>query len=80
MSHEQPSPRRFSVRARHLEAHHARRVNETTVEAAVIAYVEDFHPWEADEGQISVIVRDLDSGHEHCFRLDLETGETGPCS
>jgi hypothetical protein len=32
-----------------------------------------------DDGEISVIVRDLDSGHEHCFRIDLDSGETQPC-
>jgi len=52
---------------------------EPTFEAAAIAYVENMHvsPGEGDE--ISIIVRDLDSGREHCFRLDLETGETRPC-
>jgi hypothetical protein len=54
-------------------------VEETTFEAAAIAYVEDF-PLSIDGGlDISVIVRDVDTGQEHCFRIDLETGETAPC-
>ncbi len=71
--------RRFRVHARHIDGHHGRVLAEPTFEAAAIAYVEDMHvsPGEGDE--ISIIVRDLDSGREHCFRLDLETGQTRPC-
>lgn len=72
--------RRFSVRARHVDSHHARVVEEASFEAAAVAYVEDFSLVAEDEGpEISVIVRDLASGHEHCFRIDLETGEAAPC-
>lgn len=71
--------RSFSVRARHVDVHHARLVEEPTFEAAAIAYIEDF-PLSTDGGpDISVIVRDVDSGQEHCFHIDLETGETAPC-
>ena len=31
------------------------------------------------EDETSVIVRELETGHEHCFRVDLETGEAKPC-
>lgn len=71
--------RSFSVHARHIDAHHARRVEESSFEAAAVAYVEDFHPTVTDEPDISVIVRDVASGHEHCFRIDLETGDAAPC-
>ena len=71
--------RRFSVHARHIDAHHARMVEEPTFEAAAVAYVEDFHPTVTDEGDISIIVRDVASGHEHCFRIDLESGAAAPC-
>ena len=69
---------RYSVHARHVDAHHARIVEERSFEAAAVAYVEDLHPV-GDEPEISVIVREVDSGHEHCFRIDLESGETAPC-
>jgi hypothetical protein len=70
--------RRFIVRARHLEGHHARTLEEVSFEAAAVAYLEDLHaPGETEE--VSVIVRDLASGHEHCFRIDLASGETAPC-
>ena len=71
--------RRFSVRARHTDNHHVRVVDEPTFEAAAIAYVEDLHLAAGDGDEISLIVRDLESGHEHCFRLDLQTGETRSC-
>jgi hypothetical protein len=70
--------RRFSVHARHVGAHHARVLAERTFEAAAVAYVEDLHGV-GDEPEISVIVREVDTGHEHCFRIDLNSGEAAPC-
>jgi hypothetical protein len=70
--------RRFSVHARHIEAHHARVLEETSFEAAAVAYVEDLHAL-GDGPEISIIVREVESGHEHCFRIDLDSGETAPC-
>ncbi|MBO9545832.1 MAG: hypothetical protein J7528_15060 [Caulobacter sp.] len=71
--------RRFSVHARHAGPHHARVVHEPSFEAAAVAYVEDLADAPDEDGEISVVVRDLDTGGEHCFRIDLETGETAPC-
>ena len=72
--------RTFSVRARHVDSHHARTLHEASFEAAAVAYVEDFHPPVAGEGDdISVIVRELETGHEHCFRIDLASGDAEPC-
>ena len=76
--HQAFESRRFSVHARHVEAHHARVLEERSFEAAAVAYVEELHAI-GDEHEISVIVRELDSGHEHCFRIDLESGETAAC-
>jgi hypothetical protein len=80
MSPEQTPARRFRVHARHDDAHLARVVEEVSFEAAAVAYVEDFSPSVTDEADISVIVRDIDNGHEHCFRIDLDTGDAAPCS
>ena len=71
--------RQFSVHARHVDSHQARVLEETSFEAAAVAYVEDFHPPLGDDNEISVIVRELGTGHEHCFRIDLESGETDSC-
>jgi hypothetical protein len=70
--------RLFSVHARHLDSHHARTLSERSFEAAAVAYVEDLHAI-GDEPEISVIVRDVASGHEHCFRIDLDSGDAAPC-
>ncbi len=70
--------RRYSVHARHVHTHHARTLEELSFEAAAVAYVEDLHDL-GDEHEVSVIVREIDSGHEHCFRIDLDTGETSAC-
>ena len=71
-------PRRFSVHARHVDIHHARVVEEASFEAAAVAYVEDLHDM-GDTHEIAVIVQDLGTGHEHCFRIDLDSGDTAPC-
>ena len=78
MTQSADTDRRFSVHARHEDGHRARVVTEASFEAAAVAYVEDL-PHVGAEPEISLIVRDLDSGHEHCFRVDLETGETAAC-
>lgn len=67
--------RRFSVHARHVDAHHARVLEETSFEAAAVAYAEDFGLPLGDEHEISVIVRDLDNGHQHAFRINLDSGD-----
>ena len=71
--------REFRVHARHVDAHNARTLTEFSFEAAAIEYVEGMHDLPGDGGEISVIVRDVESGHEHCFRVDLDSGETASC-
>ena len=73
-----PETRSFSVHAGHLDRHHARVVREPSFEAAAVAYAEDLHAVGADEA-LRIVVRDLENGHEHCFHIDLTTGETAPC-
>ena len=75
------SLRHFRVHARHVDSHHARLVEETSFEAAAIAYLEGFDLAAAggDLADIRVIVQDIGTGHEHCFRVDVESGETAPC-
>lgn len=72
--------REFRVHARHVDNHHARLVREASFEAAAVAYLEDFPPAPADGQEVSVIVQDVASGRQHCFSVDLETGETSPCA
>ena len=74
----------FTARALHLHGHHARLIDETSPEAAALAYVEDFaHDAPEDDaggGGLAILVRDEDNGREQCFRVDLATGETEPCA
>jgi hypothetical protein len=73
--------RQFSVHARHLDDRRDRVIEESSSEAAAIAYVEDFtFPTDDIKHQLSVIVRDLVRGDEHCFTINLETGEATSCS
>ena len=78
MSQATGETRQFNVHARHLDSHHARTLEEASFEAAAVAYVEDFHP-PVDGDEITLIVREVGTGRQHCFRIDLGTGETGPC-
>ena len=52
MSEPAAETRQFSVHARHVDSHHARRVEEASFEAAAVAYVEDFPPPLADGHEI----------------------------
>jgi hypothetical protein len=79
MTHVPSESRRFSVHARHVGSHHARVVEEASFEAAAVAYAEDFHLPLTDEQEISVIVRELETGREHCFRIDLDSGGAALC-
>jgi hypothetical protein len=71
--------RSFSVHARHVDAHHARVVQEASFEAAAVAYAEDLHVAVGEDDEVSLIVRDLESGHVHCFTVDLASGDTAAC-
>ncbi len=72
--------RQFRVQAQHVDHHHARVVEEASFEAAAVAYVEDLHPPMTEHHEINVIVREVESGHEHCFRIDLDSGEAAACA
>jgi hypothetical protein len=77
--HNAAPSHRFRVHARHFDTHHARVLVETSFEAAAVAYVEDLAPAGGADQEISVIVHNLDDGREHCFRIDLQTGEAAAC-
>ena len=79
MTHDDQPLRRFVVHMRD-QGHHTRILEEASFEAAAVAYVEEFHPAVSGDDGVRVMVRDLDDGHEHCFCVDLESGETAPCA
>ena len=73
--------RRFKVHARHVDSHHARVIQEVSFEAAAVAYLENFDLRApiSDDDDLRVIVQDIGTGHEHCFRVDLDSGVAAPC-
>jgi hypothetical protein len=67
----------YSVRPR--DSHNPVLVfDEPSAEAAAVAFFEGWAPADEDD-DIAVIVREIDSGREHCFRIDADTGRTEPC-
>jgi hypothetical protein len=71
--------RQFRVHARHREAPHAHLVTEVSFEAACVAWLEGWPGEVGSDALISVIVRDVATGCEHCFGIDLDTGAVAPC-
>lgn len=74
------SERQFRVHARDLADHRARVLSEPSFEAAAIAYAEEYPHSIDDDPEIRVVVRDLETGHEHCFTVDLGSGDTSSCA
>jgi hypothetical protein len=73
--------RLFRIRTLQADAddHHGHILAGASFEAAAVAYLEARPVVAGGDGEIRVLVHDLDSGHEHCFRIDLQTGETARC-
>jgi len=71
---------RYRVRPRDLEGSAVRVLEESSSEAAAVAYAEDFGYVTNQSHELKLLVLDLDTGHEHCFLIDLDTGETEPCN
>ena len=79
MQTNESDPRKFCVHAADL-GHTFRIVEEASFEAAAVAYAEDYPIAVGEDDDLRVIVQDLASGHEHCFRINLESGSTAPCA
>ena len=71
--------RRFNVRLRDQNAHGGRVLTEASHEAAGVAFAEDWAPHPETGADVAVIVRDLESGEERCFHIDLAAGDAEPC-
>ena len=72
-----PSPTLRTFAVHELDKAPARLIHESSIEAAAAAFAEDVAP--TDAHQLSVVVQEVDTGREHCFRVDLDTGDTVPC-
>jgi hypothetical protein len=73
------TPRRFAVHGLAEPAARAHVVEGASFEDAALQFVEDWRP-AAEDDELSLIVEDCQTGERQCFRIDLETGETAPCS
>ena len=76
----QAALRRFLVHAAHEGRHRGHAVEGASFEDAAVAFVEAWSPEVDAEGEVSVVVVDPEDGRTCCFRIDSETGETGPCA
>jgi hypothetical protein len=70
--------RSFEVHVCDEDRCHARRVQATSFEVAAVAYLEICGPSGAGK-EARLMVRDAETGHEHCIAIDLDTGEAAPC-
>lgn len=77
MAEMQSELRQFTVHAAHEGGVHT--VEGASFEEAAVNFVETWHPSEDADGDVSVIVRDTETGHEHCFLVEVATGAAGPC-
>ena len=72
------SRRRFSVHGAEETPSRGHLVEGVSFEDAALHFVEHRHPL-ADGDEVSAFVEDCETGERQCFRIDLETGEAGPC-
>lgn len=70
---------RYTVHAAEDGRNAAHTVEGTSFEDAAIAFVERWAPAPDAEGDVAVIVRDAETGAQHCFRIDLGSGDAAPC-
>jgi hypothetical protein len=58
---------------------HGHAVEAASFEDAAITFVEMWSPPVDAGNEVSVIVREADSGLELCYRIDLDSGDAAPC-
>ncbi|WP_297800744.1 DUF5961 family protein [uncultured Brevundimonas sp.] len=58
--------------------HPTRLVEEPTVEAAAVSYIEDFVT-SPPVPELKLWVTDIEDGNQHCFVLDTDSGDLEAC-
>jgi hypothetical protein len=71
--------RTFSVYV-HGDARHCRAIEGADFEEAALTFVHDWTPPGDEDGQVSVIVIDQETGREQCLCVDLAYDQAAPCS
>jgi hypothetical protein len=69
----------YRVHARDDDRSHGHAVDASSFEEAAIAFVEMWRPPVDADNEVSVIVRETESGVELCYRIDLDGGDAMPC-
>lgn len=59
--------------------HPTRIVEEPTLEAAAVSYIEDFVT-SPPAPELKLWVTDIEDGNQHCFLLDTDSGDLEACS
>ena len=73
-----PEIQTYRVHARG-DRSHGHAVEAASFEEAAITFVEMWRPPVHADNEVSVIVREADSGLELCYRIDLDSGDAAPC-
>jgi hypothetical protein len=50
-----------------------------SLQDAALLFAEIWLAGEAEAGEVSVVVSDLDTGEQSCFAIDLSSGDAEPC-
>jgi hypothetical protein len=74
-----PEIQTYRVHARDDDHNHGHAVDAVSFEEAAVAFVELWHPPVDADNEVSVIVRQAESGVELCYRIDLDSGDAAPC-
>lgn len=74
-----PDIQTYRVHARDDDRSHGHAVNAASFEEAAVAFVELWRPPVDTDNEVSVIVREAESGVELCYRIDLDGGDATPC-
>ena len=78
MPHTHTAMRTFSVYI-HGDARHCRTIEGADFEDAALAFVHDWAPQLDEDGQVSVIVTDQETGREQCLCVDMADDSADPC-
>jgi hypothetical protein len=71
--------RRFSVHGAGEPPACGRIVEGVSFEDAALSFIEHEHSAAEADDDVSLFVEDCETGERQCFRIDLATGEAGPC-
>ncbi|MDP3853408.1 DUF5961 family protein [Phenylobacterium sp.] len=79
-SQTESSPaRRFSAHGAHEHRNQTHDVFGVSFEDAAFDFIDRWRPVPDEDGEIQVQLTDCETGERQCFRVDLESGESGFC-